>query len=169
MLGYGELLVISGGLGKLTKNMFTKSEAEIFADIAIKKGVPREKILVEPNASNTSENVLFTYELLKEKNITPKSLILVQKPYMERRTYATFMKQWPGDKASVTVTSPLLSYADYMNYHIPKREVLSIMVGDLQRIREYPKLGFQIEQSIPNRVWAAYQKLVSAGYTQHLI
>ena len=169
MDGYGKYLVISGGLGKLTKDIFTKSEAEIFADVAIARGVPRKKIIIESHSTNTAENVTFTYELLKSKKIIPKSIILVQKPYMERRTYATFMQQWPGDKPSVTVTSPLLSYEGYLDYHIPKKDVLSIMVGDLQRIREYPKLGFQIEQKIPPNVWDAYEQLVRAGFTSHLI
>ena len=43
------------------------------------------------------------------------------------------------------------------------------MVGDLQRIREYPKLGYQIEQEIPAKVWRAYEKLGAAGYDKHLI
>lgn len=43
------------------------------------------------------------------------------------------------------------------------------MVGDLQRIREYPKKGFQIEQTIPNTVWNAYEMLVAADYTKHLM
>ncbi len=43
------------------------------------------------------------------------------------------------------------------------------MVGDLQRIKEYPKLGFQIVQEIPDEVWNAYEKLVAAGYNKHLI
>lgn len=43
------------------------------------------------------------------------------------------------------------------------------MVGDLQRIREYPKLGFQIEQNIPKSVWQAFEKMVGWGYSKHLI
>jgi hypothetical protein len=48
-------------------------------------------------------------------------------------------------------------------------EVISIMVGDLQRIKIYPDRGFQIYQEIPDAVWAAYEELVKAGYTKHLI
>lgn len=43
------------------------------------------------------------------------------------------------------------------------------MVGDLQRIKEYPKQGFQIEQEIPDEVWRAYEELVKLGYTQFLM
>jgi hypothetical protein len=43
------------------------------------------------------------------------------------------------------------------------------MVGDLQRIREYPARGFQIPQDIPDDVWEAYLELVKAGFDRHLI
>ena len=42
------------------------------------------------------------------------------------------------------------------------------MVGDLQRIRLYPAMGFQIEQEISDEVWTAFQALVDAGYDRHL-
>ena len=43
------------------------------------------------------------------------------------------------------------------------------MVGDLQRIREYPARGFQVAQDIPDDVWAAFETLVAAGFDRHLI
>ena len=44
-----------------------------------------------------------------------------------------------------------------------------MLVGDLQRIKEYPKKGFQIEQEISPEVWEAYEYLVGLGYTNYLI
>jgi hypothetical protein len=44
-----------------------------------------------------------------------------------------------------------------------------VMVGDLQRIKEYPKLGFQIEQEIPKDVWEAWEELVKLGYIKYLL
>ena len=167
--GYGKLLIISGGSGKLTKDIFTEPEAIVFSKVAIEQGINPEKIVVEPNSTNTGENIRFTHRLLEEKGINLDSFVLVQKPYMERRTYATFMKQWPDSGTKITVTSPQLSYNEYISERIPKEAVINIMVGDLQRIKEYPKKGFQIEQAIPAEVWDAYEKLVSAGFNKHLI
>ena len=42
------------------------------------------------------------------------------------------------------------------------------MVGDLQRIRDYPARGFQIAQEIPADVWEAFEELVRLGYDTHL-
>lgn len=133
-------------------------------------GVPKDKILIENRSSNTGENILFTKQLLAEKEIDLQSFILVQKPYMERRSFATFRKLWP--EKEVVVTSPQVSFEDYLEHYasreLTKDDVISIMVGDLQRIKLYPAKGFQIYQDIPAEVWAAYEELVAAGYNQRL-
>jgi uncharacterized SAM-binding protein YcdF (DUF218 family) len=165
--GYAPYLIFSGGFGNFTAGTFPKPEAELFADIALQRGVPPDNILIENKSTNTGENVQFTKELLAAKGFNFQSFILVQKPNMERRTYATFQKNWPGK--DFVVTSPQISYDDYPNHEIPREKVINIMVGDLQRIREYPARGFQIPQEIPDAVWNAFEKLVAAGYVSHLI
>src|SRR4026207_1126402 len=45
--GWAPLLVCSGGLGNLTSDIWTESEADQFAAIAITMGVPENAILVE--------------------------------------------------------------------------------------------------------------------------
>ena len=160
-------LVFSGGVGKLTEGLYGTTEAEHFAQLAVDLGVPKADILVESEATNTGENIRFARRLLAEHGLDPQRLILVQKPFMERRTYATFARQWPG-KAFV-VSSPPIPFADYPTAGLPKADVLNVMVGDLQRIRVYPKLGFHIPQPIPDDVWAAYEQLVAWGFDRHLI
>ena len=165
--GYAPYLIFSGGFGVLTQALFSKPEAEVFADIAIQRGVPKDKILIENQSTNTGQNVEFTKKLMAEKGLNFETFILVQKPYMERRTYATFKKVWP--EKEFIVTSPPIPYEEYFNSEIPKDRVLNIMVGDMQRIKVYPEKGFQIPQEIPKEVLGAYEKLVAMGYTKHLI
>ncbi|KAH6695213.1 DUF218 domain-containing protein [Plectosphaerella plurivora] len=162
------LLIFSGNTGALTAGLFSKPEAEVFSDIALSMGVPADRILVEPTATNTGENVRFTHALLQQRGITIESFVLVQKPYMERRTYATFRKQWPEEGTEFTVTSPEMGFEEYPDVDNPRELVTSIMVGDLIRIKKYPARGFQIEQEIPDEVWAAGQRLIEAGYGKHL-
>ena len=164
--GWAPLVVFSGGLGNLTRGLFDEPEGDKFARIARRMGVPASAIRVESRSTNTGENVHFTRRLLEEEGLDPERFLLVQKPYMERRTWATFRKVWPEKKA--IVTSPRISWEDYPTDEIPKERVIQIMVGDLQRIRLYPERGFQIAQEIPARVWAAYERLVELGYTQNL-
>ena len=161
-------ILFSGGFGRLTKGSFKKSEAESFANAAVAAGVPKKAILLEDKSSNTGENILFSAQLLREKNLQPRSIILVQKPYAERRALATFEAQWPQPQPKFTVTSAQVSFEAYCRIH-PERMVINIMVGDVQRIREYPKLGFTTKQYIPDGVWRAFEELVARGYTEHLV
>jgi uncharacterized SAM-binding protein YcdF (DUF218 family) len=165
--GWAPLVIMSGGLGNFTQDMWTESEADQFAAIAINKGVPAGAVLIENKSTNTGENILFTQRLLKEKGIDPQNFIVVQKPYMERRSYATFKKHWP-DK-NLLVTSPQISFEEYPTADIPLNRVINIMIGDLQRIKFYPAKGFQIYQAIPSEVWSAYERLVELGFDKHLM
>ena len=169
--GWAPLLIFAGGLGAITRHLWREPESDQFARIAVGMGVPEERILIENRSTNTGENVLFTKQLLAEKGLEPESFIVVQKPYMERRSYATFTKVWP--EKEVRVTSPRLSLDEYLGQcshdALSPADVIGIMVGDLQRIRLYPEKGFQIQQEIPDDVWRAYEELVKAGYDKYLI
>ena len=169
--GWAPLLIFSGGLGSITRDIWTDPEADQFAEIAIAMGVPKESVLIENRSTNTGENILFTKQLLTERDIDPQRFILVQKPYMERRSFATFKRVWP--EKDVLVTSPQVSFDEYLESYSAKElsadDVISIMVGDLQRIKIYAEEGFQIYQEIPDDVWFAYEELAKSGYDQRLI
>jgi len=169
--GWAPLIIFSGGRGEITKKLWDEPEAVRFARIAMSMNVPRENILVEPNSTNTGENVQFTRRLLEERGLDPHKFIVVQKPYMERRAFATIRRYWP--EKEVVVTSPQVSLreylAEYSNSSLSASDVVGIMVGDLQRIKLYPALGYQIAQEIPGEVWSAFEELVRAGYDKYLI
>ena len=165
--GWAPLVIMSGGLGNFTQEMWTEKEADKFAAIAIQKGVPADVILIENQSTNTGENIMFTQQLLKAKGLELQRFIVVQKPYMERRSYATFKKHWPDKE--LMVTSPQIPFEEYANEEIPMEKVIHIMAGDLQRIKLYPAKGFQIHQEIPAPVWDAYERLITLGFDQHLM
>lgn len=167
--GLAPYMVIAGGLAHQTDLLNTgwdKPEAEVFRDIALKTGVPADKILIETHSHNCGENIEFSRVLLSTKNLNPKSFIVVTKPYMERRAYATFRKVWPEKK--VIVASPPITFKDYPNEKLNKEQIINIMVGDLQRIKLYAG-KFQIRQKIPRRVWVAFKELVKLGFDRHLV
>jgi uncharacterized SAM-binding protein YcdF (DUF218 family) len=158
-------------LGSITRTFWTEPEASQFAAIAIDMGVPQDQILIENRSTNTGENFRFTRKLLIEKGFDPRKFIVVQKPYMERRSFATFRKTWP--EKDVIVTSPQVAFDEYLGFYTNEAlsvdDVISIMVGDLQRIKVYAEKDFQIPQELPAEVWSAYEELVRAGYDRHLI
>jgi uncharacterized SAM-binding protein YcdF (DUF218 family) len=171
LAGWAPLLIFAGGQGAITGQLWQEPEAEIFARIAVRMGVPETRILKETRSTNTGENVRNTRQLLAEKGLDPQSFIVVQKPYMERRSYATFRKVWP--EKEVIVTSPQLGLDEYLTRHsheaLPLDHIISIIVGDLQRMKLYPEKGFQIYQEIPDEVWEAFDELVKAGFDKHLV
>jgi hypothetical protein len=44
-----------------------------------------------------------------------------------------------------------------------------MLVGDLQRVIEYPGRGFAIEQDVPDDVRAASSSLIDAGFDNRLL
>ncbi|MFG2876770.1 YdcF family protein [Streptomyces sp. NPDC048337] len=165
--GLFPVLVFTGGNSPTTQARFPRGEAVHFREHALELGVPDHAILVEPNAANTGQNITLTRDLLAANGITPKTVLLVSKPYMERRSFATARKLWP--EVEVLCASEPLELDDYIKSIGDEKLVLDMLVGDLQRVMEYPKLGFAIAQDVPEEVRAAYESLIRDGFTSRLI
>ena len=45
--------------------------------------------------------------------------------------------------------------------------LINEMVGDIDRIKKYPSLGFQVEHELPKSVTDAADHLTAAGFDQH--
>lgn len=165
--GWAPLIVFSGGLGNFTRGEWNEPEADIFSRIAISMGVPPGAVLIENKSTNSGENVIFSRALLEREGFAPSSFLIVQKPFMERRALATFLKAWPGKET--TVSSPPIPFEAYPNDVISLEDLIHTMVGDLQRVLVYPGLGYQVFQEVPETVMDAYKHLVSSGYTKHMI
>lgn len=169
--GLAPLMIFSGGIahiGDMLETGWNRPEADVFAERAELTGVPKDRILRETRASNSGENITFSDELLKKSGLNPGSYIIVQKPYMERRAFATVKARRPDWE--FVVTSPDIGLDEYPDPEqgIDKEKLINILVGDLQRIRDYPARGFQIPQEIPPEVIGAFNELIRQGYGRHI-
>lgn len=163
---WAPLVVFSGNRSDSTSG-WQKTEAETMAEVAMANGLPEQHVLLETKATNSGQNTIFSKELLANHGIHPTRIIAVQKPYAERRAYATIRKQWP--EVDVIVSSPDISYEEYMETSPKGRDgSIQTICGDLQRIKLYAEQGFQISQQIPTDVWQAYGELVKLGYGESL-
>ncbi|MEV8454095.1 YdcF family protein [Streptomyces sp. NPDC052095] len=160
-------LVFTGGNSPTTKDRFPRGEAVHYREHAISLGVPEGSVLVEPLAANTGQNITYTRALLDQRGLAVDSVLLVCKPYMERRAYATCRKLWP--EVAVGCASERIGLADYLEVIGDRKLVIDMLVGELQRIQEYPRLGFATEQPVPAPVLGAYGRLVRAGYDSRLM
>lgn len=165
--GYGDLLVTTGGFGRLTKDINKIPEAQLFANEAIRLGVPAEKIVVEDESTNTFDNIRFTKKLLLQKGFNPSSVLIVTKPYMERRALAIAKAVWPG--IVITVTSPHLDFSTYPNDVISQDLLINMLVGDTQRLMIFNESGHIDRQEFPAAVVDAYAKLMMLGYDNQII
>jgi hypothetical protein len=65
--------------------------------------------------------------------------------------------------------SESLSLDDYLNSIGDDKLVIDMLVGDLQRVIDYPARGLPIAQDLPGAVMAAYRRLTAAGYDSRLM
>ncbi|NJP64809.1 YdcF family protein [Streptomyces spiramenti] len=165
--GLFPVLVFTGGNSPTTKARFPRGEAVHYREHAIDLGVPEASIVLEPKASNTGQNITFSRAALASAGVTPSAVLLVSKPYLERRSFAAARKLWPGVEA--ICTSEPMELDHYVKSIGDEKLVIDMLVGDLQRILEYPKRGFAIEQDVPDDVRHAYESMIRDGFTSRLI
>ncbi|MFB6895838.1 YdcF family protein [Streptomyces hydrogenans] len=165
--GMFPLMVFTGATSRTTEERMPKGEAEHYRERALELGVPASAILVEPTARNTGENIRFSQSLLDDHGVHVTSILLVSKPYEERRAYATARKLWPDvDVVSASTDMRLEEYVDSIG---DPRLVLDMLVGAQQRLLVYPERGFTIAQDVPENVVAAYERLRHAGFVDRLL
>ncbi|MFJ8662280.1 YdcF family protein [Streptomyces sp. NPDC093795] len=165
--GLVPLLVFTGATSRTTRDRMPRGEAEHYRERALELGVPGGAVLVEPRARNTGENIRFSRELLAGQNIRVSSVLLVCKPYEERRAYATARQLWP--EVDFVCASSGMALTEYVDSIGDGRLVLDMLVGAVQRLIVYPALGFMVEQEIPAPVAAAYERLRERGFTSRLV
>jgi uncharacterized SAM-binding protein YcdF (DUF218 family) len=90
---YGSILVCSGGIAHendLLTTPWKSAEAKMYAQAAESRGVPDKKILLETRAKNSR----FSRDLIAE-HMQPRNIVIVVKPFMQRRVWATLAVEWP--------------------------------------------------------------------------
>ncbi len=144
-----------------------RGEAVHYRERALELGVPSTAVLVEPRARNTGENIRFSRDLLEKAGIDVTSVLLISKPYEERRAYATARKLWPNVKV-VSASSPM-TLDEYVQSIGDAHLVIDMLVGALQRLLIYPEQGFMVSQQVPADVIEAYERLCRHGFTSRLV
>ncbi|MFF0637721.1 YdcF family protein [Nocardia sp. NPDC004151] len=162
-------IVFTGANAPGTIDLFPRGEAVHFRERALELDVPERAILVEPRATNTSENIDFTRTLVEEQSdLGPvRSVMLISRPYQQRRSYAICRKRWPD--VEVRCASRPLPLDEYIEQIGDLERVVNMLVGDTQRLWIYPANGWAIEQSIPDAVREAFARLVDAGFDRRLL
>lgn len=165
--GLAPVVVATGAETPGSSGVLGGGEAVVFRERMIARGVPAAAILTETTATNTGENFTASRALIAAVGIHPASVLVACMPYMERRALATCEVQWPD--VTARCCSSATSFTEYVELMwrrdaFPTRDIITNMVGDLDRVFRYPELGFASEQPRPPTVVAAFGALVDAGY-----
>ena len=161
------LIVFTGANSPTTIERCPRGEAVHYREHALELGVPDSAILVEPEATSTVANIELTRQLLADKGIPVRSVMLITRPYHQRRAHATCKKLWP--EIDVVCAARPQTLAEHMDSIGDVDHVINMLVGETQRVIEYPRRGVAIPQDVPESVRIAYERLVAAGYTRRLI
>ena len=168
--GLAPVIIMSGGIahrGGVLDTGWDRPEAQVFADAARREGVPVEALLLEQRAQNTGDNFVFGRAVAEAAGLRVRRLLVVAKPYMTRRGFATGRKLWP--EVELVMQCEDIDVARYFAREADPERTLLAMIGDLHRIFVYPALGFQVEQAVPAAVIEAMRHLVDAGYGARLL
>jgi len=136
--GFAPMVVFSGGKGHRW-NQLDRSEADLFAAVAIARGVPADRIILETRSTNTAENILFTSGLFRDHALTVGSALLITIPPFQRRASLTLGTHRPDIRC---INSPI-------DWGVPSgwtddqlALVARLAAGEISRLREYPARGF---------------------------
>jgi len=165
--GLFPVVVFTGANAPTTVERFPRGEAVHFREIALEHGVPDEAIRIETRATNTVQNIDHTRTLLAAEGITPRSVLIVSRPYQQRRAQAIAAHRWPD--VDILCTGAPQDLATYVQHIGEPDRVATMLVGDTQRLDLQGRSGEIAPQQIPADVHAAYQRLIDAGYTGRLI
>ncbi|MGZ0147593.1 YdcF family protein [Kribbella sp. WER1] len=179
---YDVPVLVSGGIGHSTRYLDEavrrrgldvatgRPEAHVFRDLLIESGI--ERITIEDRSTNCGENADFTRRLLG----TPRTLLLIQDPTMQRRTHACFERAF-ADLPGTTLAShaPLVPWIgpDHVSAGPGAAEIwsrdrfLSLLLGEIHRLSPdgYGPNGrnFIGHVDIPPEVLAAYNRLLDGN------
>lgn len=182
-------ILINGGIGHSTeilRNQIIKderfncievenrAEADIFFEIMTKiYNIPADKIIVENQSANCGDNALKAINLLDELHISYSSLLLIQDPTMQLRTYASFIKYTDNKGVKIINYSPFIPVIDnnlkLINTDIDgiwdEKRYFELIMGEIPRLKDdingYGPCGknFIAHVDVPNEIEAQYNNL----------
>lgn len=179
-------LLVCGGIGHSTNLLYEnmekcgygkreqwhkKSEAECLRYVLETNGVEKKDILLEMKSTNTGENASYTKEVLVQREISITSMVLLQDPILQLRTYATFQKVFPSLNIRSyapfrpTIHKEGFPVKDEIEDVWDKQRFLSLLMGELQRVYDdqngYGPCGknYMNHVDMPKEIYNAWQRV----------
>ena len=132
--GMAKYILVSGGENRKIPDY--PSEAEFLKSIAVKEGVPSEAVLCEEKARNTYENAVYSHEIIRDKHLDDKKVILVCKEYHSRRALFTYQKVFPAYTEFFVEPVTDIKGLSRDNW-FTKNEYIKTVMGEVEKMGKY--------------------------------
>lgn len=163
--GYSEKILFNGGRGAGSADL-DKPEAVAFLE-TVKNEYPQvseQYIIIESESTNTGENITMSAKVMHKADSNfnlengVKSVIAVASPYRQRRVYLALRKLLPNIK--VYNMPPISSFGkEKYKFEQKGEDFLKLLLGEIERIRDYPEKGFIMHEEIPKSVLTSYNRI----------
>jgi len=197
-LGRFKKLFIVGGIGHSTKFLYenleasilfkkyldkNQSEADIYSKILTSfYQIPEESIIIENQSSNCGNNASYAYKIASNHGLSYKHILLIQDPTMQRRSYASFLREWKNKQVTFLNYAPIVPelamdckgqiyFKEPLNPPWTIERYVELVMGEIPRLRDDangygPKgAGYIVHVDIPNKVEQAYQFLEESFFS----
>ncbi len=162
--GLAPLIVLSGGMGAGTADLGGPEARAFAAEIEAHGGVDDGALLLEDRSSNTGENVQGITRLL-EREGRPlgeeggiRTALAVANAYRQRRVDLTCRLHHPGVRW--VNAPPATTFEEEVAMYAGKgQDLVPLLVGEIQRLLDYPGRGFCLPADLPTEVIAAQERL----------
>jgi uncharacterized SAM-binding protein YcdF (DUF218 family) len=156
--GLARQILFTGGIGAGTGNL-GGAEADVWRQEVRRTHphLPEHAFILENRSTNTSENIQFTAELLKTRHPALgfgsgiRSAIIVASPSRLRRVRLTMQKLQPA--VQVVRMLPNVEFAaEHALYASHGVDYLSHLIGELDRLANYPARGWIAPEALPSDI-----------------
>lgn len=160
--GLASWVMVSGAQGKITRESWQNSEAQMYAQALLASGIPESALHLEDQSTHTGDNLAFSLALMIQQKLAHGRLIIVSKPYMTRRVMAVMQLHYP--QVEYRCASAAFSYQAYIAQSpLAEEKTLAMMLGNVERMERYAVLGYHAAQPLPEQILASYKSLLAAG------
>lgn len=149
---WAPIIVVSGGLRGFPFSV----PADKMAEYLIKKGIPKNKIIIENTSQNTYDQATEVMKIIREKKW--KSVILVASEFHQPRAYLTFLKAMEKFKLELKIFN---APASHLWFEKTKWgfERIDLLRKEFEKIKDYQKKGhlLSIEKALKYQEWKEKQ------------
>ena len=152
--GFSPRILFTGGVGAGSADFENPEAVEFLTHVKNKyPNIDADNIMIEKESTNTGDNLKFSIDILKEKGIfeSINKIILVATPTRQLRVFLTVKKYFPNATLINLPPSSSFEFDMQMNKKIGIN-FQEHLVGELERITKYPKMGYACSIAIPQEL-----------------